>query len=65
MSLFFILFPLKLCFLLASMPFMAFTLSDHKLAFYKIHSSVPGHEPILANCNAEMEVSSLNVEIFG
>ena len=31
-GLLFIMFPLKLYLLLASMPFMAFALSDHKLA---------------------------------
>ena len=63
-GLFFISFPLKLCFLLASAPFMAFILSDHKLAL-KIHLSVPRHEPISADCDTEMEVSSLNAEICG
>ena len=46
------------------MPFMEFTLSNHKLAL-KIHLSVPRHGPISADSNSEMEVSSLNAEIFG
>ena len=43
--------------------------SVSKRAFDDIHpdlySSFPKYEPISADCNAEMEVSSLNAEIFG
>ena len=54
----------KVYILLASMPFMVITLSDHKLAL-KIHSSVLSNGPISADCNSGIGVSSLNAEIVG
>ena len=61
---FFAPFLVKLYWLLASISFMAFALSDYKLA-PKLHSSVPRHGFISDDRNSENGISSFNAEIFG